>query len=100
MIRFRYLVPRFPFSGVAACESVLLASRRCRLIPSSAGRDQAAMLKRCALVALLLLGYSAAALRADPGLLVPTNLGGQPDPKVLSLDRMDVDVVVSDRFAR
>ncbi|MBI3890579.1 MAG: VWA domain-containing protein [Candidatus Wallbacteria bacterium] len=58
------------------------------------------MQQRRLLATLLALVVSTSTAWADAGLLMPLNAGEGPDPAVLSLDRMDVDIAVDERFAR
>ncbi len=52
------------------------------------------------LTVLVLAGTLSAPCRADPGTLIPLNLASGPDPSILSLARMSVELIVDERFAR
>jgi Ca-activated chloride channel family protein len=54
---------------------------------------------RLAAALLLVAGFGAAFLRADGGILVPTNLQ-QPNPNALTMSEMAVDITIEDGDAR
>lgn len=48
---------------------------------------------------MVLFGGAFTSLRADVGVLVPSNVGAQPDPKLLSMERLDVTLRIDDEHA-
>src|SRR5438045_5215155 len=73
-------------------------SPRFRMIMKSCGRSLLNLLARRT-VALLVLLLIPAAARAQSGVLIPTS-AQKPDPAILSLDEMTVDVKIDNQFAR